>query len=61
MFLREWPVELDFINQTFGFPLNTVLLIAGIFAMFNIFYLVFIAGRGGVSSRTRPAQPVGTR
>ena len=64
MFLREWPVELDFVNRIFPFPLNTLLLILGIFAMFNIFYLIFVAGRtkpAEVSTQTRPAQPAGTR
>jgi hypothetical integral membrane protein (TIGR02206 family) len=45
MFLREWPVELDFVNHVLGFPLNTIALMAGIFVVFNIFYLLFVVGR----------------
>ena len=45
MFLREWPVELDFMNRIFPFPLNTLLLMLSIFAVFNIFYLIFVCKR----------------
>lgn len=45
MFLVEWPHELDVVNQIFVFPLNTVLLMLGIFALFNIFYLIFVIRR----------------
>jgi hypothetical integral membrane protein (TIGR02206 family) len=45
MFLRAWPVELDFMNRIFPFPVNTLLLMLGIFAVFNIFYLIFVFRR----------------
>src|SRR5262245_15459381 len=45
MFLVKWPDELDFMNQIFPFPLNTMMLMLGIFIMFNIFYLLFVINR----------------
>ncbi len=45
MFLVEWPEELDFINEMLAFPLNTLLLMLGIFILFNVFYLVFVRRR----------------
>ncbi len=45
MFLVEWPHELDVINQALVFPLNTLLLALGIFALFNIFFLAFVFRR----------------
>jgi hypothetical integral membrane protein (TIGR02206 family) len=60
MFLVKWPEELDFINKLFPFPLNTVMLMIGIFVMFNIFYLLFVIKRfdraeSPVASQTPPA------
>ena len=58
MFLREWPEELDFVNQLLPFPLNTVALVLGAFILFNVFYLIFVykrfdrassAGEGGAA------------
>lgn len=45
MFLRAWPAELDFVNEWLPFPLNTLALMVGIFALLNIFYLIFVVGR----------------
>lgn len=55
MFLVKWPEELDFINQAFPFPLNTLLLVAGIFILFNLFYLIFVIKRFDGRTTKTPA------
>jgi hypothetical integral membrane protein (TIGR02206 family) len=65
MFLVEWPHELDVVNQLLVFPLNTMLLAAGIFALFNLFYLIFVLGRfdrqpGGAAGARLPSTAVGS-
>jgi uncharacterized membrane protein YwaF len=45
MFLRQWPSEMDFVNHLLFFPLNAVLLMLGVFILFNIFYVAFVVKR----------------
>jgi len=45
MFLRRWPEELDFVNQWLPFPVNTALLMLGVFILFHVFYLIFVIRR----------------
>lgn len=52
MFLREWPDEMKFVAKYLPFPLNTVALVAGAFILFNIFYVLFVAGRFDAPPRT---------
>jgi len=56
MFLVEWPSELGFVNEYAPFPLNTLALVLGAFILFNVFYLIFVAGR---SAGERGIAPVG--
>ena len=51
MFLVEWPEELDFVKGFLPFPLNTLLLMVGVFILFNIFYLAFVVKRFDAGAR----------
>jgi hypothetical integral membrane protein (TIGR02206 family) len=53
MFLREWPDEMDFLGRFLPFPLNTVVLVAGAFILFNVFYVLFVVRR--FDARLSPA------
>lgn len=56
MFLREWPEEMDFLSPYLPFPLNTVVLVAGIFILFNLFYVLFVVKRFDARPRTAAAR-----
>jgi len=45
MFLRAWPDEMHFLARFLPFPVNTVVLVAGAFILFNLFYLLFVVKR----------------
>jgi hypothetical integral membrane protein (TIGR02206 family) len=45
MFLKAWPEELEFVNEWLPFPANTLALMAGVFILFNVFYLLFVIRR----------------
>jgi hypothetical integral membrane protein (TIGR02206 family) len=42
MFLVKWPDELDFVNNVFVFPLNTLMLVLSAFLLFNVFYALIV-------------------
>ncbi len=56
MFLRQWPDALNFVNNVFVFPLNTIMLMVSAFLIFNVFYWMFVKHFAIGATAARPAE-----